>query len=79
MAQYDGRAVIPADVVCKDYFQHLTFDKFLRKVGSGDIKLPILRIEHSQKSARGVHLQDLAEYLDERRAAAVREAKALAS
>ena len=32
MAQYDGRAVVPVDAVCKDYFSHLTLPKFLRKV-----------------------------------------------
>jgi hypothetical protein len=79
MAQYNGRAIIPAETVCRDYFSHLTPDKFLRKVGSGEIPLPILRAEASQKSARGVHLQDLAAYLDKRREAAKREMEALAS
>lgn len=73
MAQYSGLAVIPAETVCKDYFSHLTLDKFLRKVNAGDIRLPIVRIEASQKSARGVALQDLADYLDERRTAALKE------
>jgi hypothetical protein len=77
MAQYDGQAVIPVDRVCKDYFSHLSFDKFLRKVGAGEIEIPVTRMEASQKSARGVHLQDLAAYLDKRREAAVREMKAL--
>lgn len=78
MAQYDGRAVIPAREVCKDYFEHLTVDKFLRKVSTGEIPLPIVRAEaNSQKAARGVHLQDLALYIDTRRAAALKEQKAL--
>ncbi|KFC64021.1 Pyocin activator protein PrtN [Bosea sp. LC85] len=77
MAQYNGQAVIPVDQVCKDYFSHLSFDKFLRKVGAGEIEIPVTRMEASQKSAKGVHLQDLAEYLDKRRAAALRELKAL--
>ncbi|MGY6246247.1 pyocin activator PrtN family protein [Bosea thiooxidans] len=77
MAQYNGQAVIPVDRVCADYFSHLSFDKFLRKVGAGEIEIPVTRMEASQKSAKGVHLQDLAEYLDKRRAAAVREMKAL--
>ncbi len=79
MAQYNGQAVIPVDRVCKDYFSHLSFDKFLRKVGAGEIEIPITRMEASQKSAKGVHLQDLAEYLDKRRGAALRELKALHS
>jgi hypothetical protein len=73
MAQYNGRAVIPAEMVCKDFFSHLTLDKFLRKVSAGEIKLPILRIEASQKSAKGIALQDLVDYLDERRSAALKK------
>ena len=73
MAQYDGRAVVPVDTVCKDYFSHLTLPKFLRKVSSGDIDLPLVRSECSQKSAKGVHLLDLATYLDKRREVALYE------
>lgn len=73
MAQYDAKAVIPAELVRRDYFPHLTLEKFLRKIGSGEIKLPLVRIEDSQKSARGVALQDLADYLDTRRKAALKE------
>ena len=76
MAQYDARAIVPAETVCRDYFSHLTLAKFFRKVGSGDIDLPLTRSEKSQKSARGVHIQDLAEYLDRRRAVALSEARA---
>ena len=79
MAQYNAQAVIPVASVVKDYFPHLTTDNFLRKVALGDIKIPLVRVEPgSQKGARGVHLTDLAQYLDERRAAAVKEAKQLA-
>lgn len=79
MAQYSGQAVIPVERICADYFRHLSPAKFLEKCGRGDIKLPLLRMEaKSQKSAKGVHLQDLAEYLDARRAAAVKEAALIA-
>lgn len=78
MAQYDGRAIVPADTVCKDYFPHLTLVKFLRKVNSGEIPLPVTRAERSQKSAKGIHLQDLASYLDERREIGLLEARAFA-
>jgi len=79
MAQYNAMAVIPVASVVKDYFPHLTTENFLRKVGSGDINIPLVRIEPgSQKGARGVHLSDLAQYLDDRRAAAVKEARQLA-
>lgn len=64
MAQYNGQVIIPLDRVCEDYFRHLTPEKFLRKVISGEIDLPIVRMEGSQKAARGVHLSDLARYLD---------------
>jgi hypothetical protein len=64
LAQYDGLAVIPVEWVCRDYFRHLTVEKFLRKVLVGEIALPIVRIESSQKSAKGVHINDLAAYLD---------------
>ena len=78
MAQYDAQAVIPVDTVVRDYFPHLSTVKFLRKVTMGDIKIPLLRIEtSSQKTAKGVHLVDLALYIDERRAAAQKEAKQL--
>jgi len=73
MAQYDGKAIIPVASVCADYFPHLRPDQFIRKVGAGEIKLPLVRAETSQKSAKGVHLQDLADYLDGRRAAAQKE------
>lgn len=80
MAQYDGRAVIPVDAVVRDYFPHLSTDKFIRKVAVGDIKIPMVRIDPgTQKSAKGIHLSDLAAYLDERRAAAVKEARQLAT
>ena len=79
MAQYDAQAVIPVAAVVRDYFPHLTQDKFLRKVSAGEIKIPLLRIEAgSQKAAKGVHLVDLAQYIDDRRAAAVKEARQLA-
>ena len=73
MAQYCGKTVVPLDVVCRDFFGHLTERKLLQKCLRGDIALPIVRIETSQKAARGVHLSDLASYIDKRRAAAIRE------
>lgn len=72
MAQYQT-AIIPAEKVARDYFQ-LTTDKFIRKTLAGDIPLPLVRMEQSQKSARGVHLSDLAAYLDKQRAAALKVA-----
>jgi hypothetical protein len=73
MAQYDGQAVIPIEVVCRDYFSHLTPEKLARKIARGEIRLPMIRIEASQKAAKGIHLTDLAEWVDARRAAAREE------
>ncbi|MDR8387423.1 pyocin activator PrtN family protein [Pseudomonas sp. JL2] len=73
MAQYNGQAIISLEQVCQDYFTHLTPDMFQRKVMSGQIKIPITRLERSQKSAKGIHITDLAAYLDQQRAAAVKE------
>jgi hypothetical protein len=72
MGQYGSRAVIPADEVCRDYFSHLSLMKFLRKCDEGEINIPLMRAENSQKSARGVYIQDLATYIDNRRAEALR-------
>lgn len=73
LAQYEGRAVIPLDIVCRDYFQHLTPMQLARKAQAGEIDLPIIRIETSQKASRGVHLADLADWIDRRREAAQKE------
>jgi hypothetical protein len=76
-AQYGGKAVIPVEDVCRDYFSHLTPDKFLRKVGAGEIAIPVIRAETSQKCQKGVYLQDLADYIDSRRSIALRELQQL--
>lgn len=79
MAQYGAQAVIPIDKVVPDYFSHLSVDKFIRKVSMGDINIPMVRIEGStQKSAKGIHIGDLANYIDARREAAQKEARQLA-
>ena len=67
MAQYEGATMIPAERVREDFFPHLTRPKFLRKVADGDIKLPLLQMEASQKAAKGVDIRDLAAYYDDRR------------
>lgn len=72
MAQYE-RAVVPLDLVCRDYFKHLTPENFARKSLAGEIAIPVVRIEDSQKATRGVHIEDLAAWIDTRRAEAVRE------
>ena len=77
LAQYDGLAIIPVELVCRDYFRHLSVEKFLRKVLMGEIELPIVRMEGSQKTAKGVHVADLAAYLDKQADAARKECEQL--
>jgi hypothetical protein len=76
MAQYDGAAIIPVAAVVKDYFPHLTVNHFVRKASVGEIKLPLISIEASQKAAKGIHVHDLAEYIDARRKVARKEMEA---
>ncbi|MCH5550609.1 pyocin activator PrtN family protein [Pseudomonas syringae pv. syringae] len=77
MAQYEGQAVIPLDRVCSDYM-HLTVEKFKRKRLDGEIDLPVVRLgANSQKAALGIHLKDLAEYIDRQREKAAREQRLL--
>lgn len=77
-AQYDGKAVIPVEDVCRDYFAPLKVEEFLRKTMSGEIKLPVVRMYSSQKAAKGIATEDLANYLDQQIAAARKDALALA-
>jgi len=62
MAQYDGLVIIPLKRICSGYFTHLAPEKL--KIAAGQIDLPLIKLEQSQNSARGVHVNDLAEYLD---------------
>lgn len=59
---HNNPPIIPVDVVCEDYFSHLTTEKFLRKCLLGEIPLPVVRVESSQ----GVPIKDLAAYIDMR-------------
>lgn len=70
MAQYNGLAVTPLERVCADYFPRLSPTKMKIKIDRGEIRLPLIAMERSQRSSRGVHLPDLAEYIDARRAEA---------
>ncbi|SFB54296.1 Pyocin activator protein PrtN [Pseudomonas simiae] len=73
MAQYDGQAVIPLNRVCTDYM-NLTVEKFKQKQMTGEIKIPIVRLgAESQKAGLGIHLKDLAEYIDCQRQSAVND------
>ncbi|MDA9159036.1 pyocin activator PrtN family protein [Rhodobacteraceae bacterium] len=45
-----------------DFFKHLSLPKFMRKLNERAIALPDPSIEQSQKSRKGVHIEDLAEF-----------------
>jgi hypothetical protein len=78
MARYDAAPVIPLDLVCRDFFQHLSPVEFARKATNGDIALPVVRIDGSSKqSAKGIALQDLAQWIDDRTSAARKECQQL--
>lgn len=66
MAQFGPRVAIPVEDVRREYFYHIDIGKFLRKISSGDIPLPIMRSEKSQKAAKFFSMMDLAIYLDTR-------------
>jgi hypothetical protein len=77
LAQYGGKSIIPIEIVRNDYFPHLVTEVLVRKISCGEILLPLVRIENSKKTARGVHLSDLALYIDARVEAARKECEAL--
>lgn len=79
LAQYDGLSVITVEFVCRDYFRHLTVEKFLRKVQAGQIALPVVRMAGSQKGAKGVPIEDLAAYIDKRTEIARKECRQLSA
>ena len=60
-------------MVAADYF-HLSTDKFLRKVRSGQIHLPLIQMEPgSQKAKKFITVTDPAAYIDTRHKAAQKE------
>ncbi|MDF0492737.1 pyocin activator PrtN family protein [Bradyrhizobium yuanmingense] len=73
MAQYGGKAIIPVEQACQDYFTHLSANKLIQKLSLGEIPIPLVRMEASQKCAKGIYLVDLANYLDGRIDAARKE------
>ena len=65
LARYNGMPVIPAKTVCEDFFEPLTYPKFLERTGNGRIGLPIIKMYESQKAPRYIHVRDLSEFLEE--------------
>ncbi|KAA3543500.1 Pyocin activator protein PrtN [Pseudomonas sp. ST1] len=73
MAQYEGKVIIPLERVCVDYM-NLTVEKFKRKRLEGEIDIPVVRLgAETQKAALGIHLNDLADYIDRQRERATKE------
>lgn len=70
---YGPRVIIPLDRVREDFFDGMSQEHLLRRVSEGKLNLPIVRIDASQKSAKGVGLIDLAAYLDQRMEVARKE------
>lgn len=70
MAQYSGLAVIPLDTVCADYFCHLSPKNLRQNIAHGKIDLPLVQMDSSRQAARGVHINDLAQYIDKQHEAA---------
>jgi predicted DNA-binding transcriptional regulator AlpA len=77
MVQYDGQVIVPLDRVCADYFSHLTPEKLKTKVAAGQIDIVVVPIENSPKAALGIHIKDLADYLDAQRRTAKMEHESL--
>lgn len=70
MAQYNGQVIIPVDTVCADYFSHLSPKNLRQNIAHGKIDIPLVQMDSSRQSARGVHVRDLAAYLDKQHQAA---------
>lgn len=65
--------LLPLEVVRTNFFPHLSADSFNRRARANDLGFPVITSERSQKSAMFVHIDDLAAYLESRRAVATRE------
>jgi hypothetical protein len=55
MAEYGGKDIVPIEDVCPDDFSHLNPIKLVQKISAGEIAIPLVRMEASQKSAKGIH------------------------
>jgi predicted DNA-binding transcriptional regulator AlpA len=62
LAQYGARAVIPLEEVRKGYFSDLSVQNLQRKIQAGEIALRFIRLR--PKIFSGVHILDLAEFID---------------
>ena len=74
---YGPRVIIPLDRVREDFFDGMSQEHLLRRISEGKLDLPVVRIDASQKAAKGVALTDLAAYLDRRIELARKECRQL--
>lgn len=65
-AKYNMKPAIPVDLVRADFFPHLKLETFIRKLESGEIRLPLVYLHDSQKSVKSIPLNDLVAYIDEK-------------
>lgn len=77
MAQYDAQVIIPLERVCTDYFRHLTPSKLKKEIREGAIDLVMVKIDSSPQSTCGIHIADLASYLDAQRHKCIAEHECL--
>ena len=77
MAANNGKPLMTVEEVCEQYFKPLSFTMFMRKLGNGEIPLPVVRMD-SQKGAKMIHVNDLAGYIDAKADEARRELRKLA-
>lgn len=78
MMRHDSKPALPVEVVHEEYFTPLSFAMFMRKLGNGEIPLPMVQMD-SQKGAKLIHLADLAAYIDAKAEEARKELRKLAS
>ncbi|MFD1558670.1 pyocin activator PrtN family protein [Paraburkholderia silviterrae] len=77
-AQFNA-PLLPVEVVRANFFPHLSEEVFNRRARANDFGFPVMSADRSQKAAMFVHIEDLAAYLDTRRAVATREHAVLSS
>lgn len=64
MARYEASPFLPINLVREDFFDGMSRKVFLGKVESGEIRLPLTRLDEGQKAIKGIAIQDLANFLD---------------
>ncbi len=77
--QYDS-VLVPVEALARDYFGGMKPEHLTKKLTDGDIKIPLVRMDPSSlKSPKGVHIADLAAWIDAQHEAAIKELKQMTS